>query len=251
MKILDQIEGLMENVIEGVFRRNIKRPLQPIEVGKKLISAMEAQKRVSIANTYVPNYFKVHLHPDQVDEFKTLQNTLIQELKGVLYQKAEKEYLSFIGNLRIEFHEDQSLNSGIIAVEAYFLEESLDSTGEFKLSSKQLLNVQTQVFNKRESTIVKFPSFLMKNGKDRACFELQEYRNYSIGRSPKCDFVIDDHNISRIHAWIEFVNNQWYMKDHDSTNGTFINEEKISKVLLVHGDQVRIGTTILIFQDDK
>lgn len=250
MKVLDRIEDLMENVIEGVFRRKIKNPLQPIEVGKKLIKAMEGQKRISIANTYVPNHYLISLHPDQVLEFQTLQNTLVQELKGVLYQKAEKEYLSFIGQLKIDFQEDPSLSSGIIVVEAFFTEDSKATTEEFLLGSEQAANGHTQIFKKPELIQKSIPRLVIKTGEQHQIFELSERKNYSIGRSNKCDFILDDHNVSRIHGWFKFVNDHWYLKDDRSTNGTFVNEQKVRSHQLISGDEVRIGTTTLIYQDE-
>ncbi|MGB4267071.1 MAG: FhaA domain-containing protein, partial [Limnochordia bacterium] len=62
MRILDRIESLLENVIEGKNRKGHPQ-IQPVQIGKKLAKTMEANRRVSIAKTYVPNIYVIRLHP--------------------------------------------------------------------------------------------------------------------------------------------------------------------------------------------
>ena len=50
MRILDRIESLLENVIEGKNRKGHPQ-IQPVQIGKKLAKTMEANRRVSIAKT--------------------------------------------------------------------------------------------------------------------------------------------------------------------------------------------------------
>ena len=74
---------------------------------------------------------------------------------------------------------------------------------------------------------------------------------HSIGRSHKCDLVIKDQNVSRIHAWLESFEGQWKLIDNDSTNGTYINNQRIQDQTLKNGDRIRVGTTTIIFRDGE
>src|SRR5437764_6377136 len=71
-----------------------------------------------------------------------------------------------------------------------------------------------------------------------------------IGRDENPDGIqILDQGISRRHAEIFRIGEMYFIRDLGSRNGTFVNEEKISEELLRVGDEVKIGSTILLFED--
>ncbi|MCG3180174.1 MAG: Adaptive-response sensory-kinase SasA [Phycisphaerae bacterium] len=68
-----------------------------------------------------------------------------------------------------------------------------------------------------------------------------------IGRSTG-EIDINDNTVSRLHARVYAENGTWILRDLDSANGTYINGVKISRPLpLKQGDQIRIGSTLLVF----
>lgn len=65
---------------------------------------------------------------------------------------------------------------------------------------------------------------------------------FFIGRDPKADLHIPDETLSGIHARVFYKNNQWMIEDLQSTNGTGINEERLSTpAVLIDGDEVACG----------
>lgn len=69
------------------------------------------------------------------------------------------------------------------------------------------------------------------------------------GRGTDCDFILDDTQASRRHALIEKGEEGYTLIDQDSSNGTFINEERVSgSILLSAGDVIRIGQTTFTFE---
>jgi two-component system cell cycle response regulator len=69
-----------------------------------------------------------------------------------------------------------------------------------------------------------------------------------IGRSSKADISIDQEAVSRNHALVTNTKKGVRIKDLDSTNGTFVNDEPIrSERELRNGDLVKIGRTIFKF----
>ncbi len=63
-----------------------------------------------------------------------------------------------------------------------------------------------------------------------------------IGRDPQADLHIPDDTLSGIHARVFYKNNQWMIEDLQSTNGTSINEERLSTPsVLIDGDEVTCG----------
>jgi pSer/pThr/pTyr-binding forkhead associated (FHA) protein len=68
----------------------------------------------------------------------------------------------------------------------------------------------------------------------------------TIGRGAECELHIEDTYASQQHARIFGKNGAWYVEDLGSTNGTFVNEQRlVAPALLQPGDRVRIGTTVL------
>lgn len=67
-----------------------------------------------------------------------------------------------------------------------------------------------------------------------------------IGRSPQCEVQIDQESVSRNHCRIRFHDGEFRVRDLDSTNGTYINDDLIDEEgRLRHGDQLKVGRTIL------
>jgi hypothetical protein len=64
----------------------------------------------------------------------------------------------------------------------------------------------------------------------------------SIGRDPANDCHLADETISARHARMVFHHNQWWLEDLNSTNGTFLNQERLDvPTVIVTGDEVRCG----------
>ncbi len=70
-----------------------------------------------------------------------------------------------------------------------------------------------------------------------------------VGRECTNDIVLDDASISRSHIRISRDEmGAWALTDLNSTNGTKINGKRVDSAVLRFGDQITIGTTILLFQ---
>lgn len=66
-----------------------------------------------------------------------------------------------------------------------------------------------------------------------------------VGRSSDLDMVLVEDMVSRKHARITMQQDQIWIEDLGSTNGSFVNGEKIKRARLKEGDRVLIGTSIL------
>lgn len=91
-------------------------------------------------------------------------------------------------------------------------------------------------------------------GPDRGMkFELPSHEPQLIGRSSEA-LPISDTTVSRRHAELTPDDGQWYLRDLESSNGTFVNGIRINgRVKLAAGDQIRCGSTLLVFalKDDQ
>jgi two-component system, cell cycle response regulator len=68
-----------------------------------------------------------------------------------------------------------------------------------------------------------------------------------LGRGSDCDILIDRDSVSRRHARVYRVDDQWSVEDLGSTNGSYINDMPIQRAPLRDGDFVKIGSAIFKF----
>src|ERR1700712_5294012 len=74
--------------------------------------------------------------------------------------------------------------------------------------------------------------------------EVKQFRftaPFRIGRAADCDVSLQDRFVSRVHARGYFEAGQWWIEDLNSSNGLFVNGQRLSKVLLGTGSTVRLG----------
>src|SRR6516165_1801201 len=76
-------------------------------------------------------------------------------------------------------------------------------------------------------------------------FPIATDKQILVGRSSDLDMVLVEDMVSRKHARIAMQGEQIWIEDLGSTNGTFVNGEKIKRARLKEGDRVLIGTSIL------
>jgi pSer/pThr/pTyr-binding forkhead associated (FHA) protein len=63
-----------------------------------------------------------------------------------------------------------------------------------------------------------------------------------LGRDPSVDFPLNNETISLRHCKISHNNKQWWVKDLESTNGTYLNNEPVkTETIITNGDQLRLG----------
>lgn len=80
-------------------------------------------------------------------------------------------------------------------------------------------------------------------------FHYLDEESFSIGRSGEAGLQIEENGVSRVHVVVWVTNNQMFIEDQNSKNGTRVNEQAIypsSPVPLQHGDIIQLGNYKLI-----
>ncbi len=74
-----------------------------------------------------------------------------------------------------------------------------------------------------------------------------EEAEITIGRDKNCDIEIHDDTVSSLHARLSYHHNQWWVEDLQSTNGTFLNDERVfTSIVMISGDELRLGNARLM-----
>ncbi len=69
-----------------------------------------------------------------------------------------------------------------------------------------------------------------------------------IGRDEACDISLQDKGASRRHAEVFSIGSMCFIRDLESRNGSFVNDNRITEEMLRDGDRIQIGGTIIIFE---
>jgi len=62
-----------------------------------------------------------------------------------------------------------------------------------------------------------------------------------IGRHSECDLRLPSPEVSRCHCRLLFQAGRWWLKDSKSTNGVFVNDQRVDAVAIRAGDVIRVG----------
>ena len=68
-----------------------------------------------------------------------------------------------------------------------------------------------------------------------------------LGRHPDSEISLDDITVSRRHADIRRADGGYEVADSGSLNGTYVNQERIERAVLHHGDELQIGKFRLVY----
>ncbi len=105
------------------------------------------------------------------------------------------------------------------------------------------LAVQASQISGRQVPLLRLTSTAPEGRHD---FEVAEV---IIGRDPACEQPLTNDTVSARHARLSYHHNQWWLEDLNSTNGTFLNDERVyTPVVIISGDEVRCGSESLVVE---
>ena len=71
----------------------------------------------------------------------------------------------------------------------------------------------------------------------------------TIGRAPRADFIVDAPLVSRVHCRLSAGAAELEVVDLESTNGTYVNGERVARAILRRGDRLGVGRVELTISD--
>ena len=122
MGILSEIERRLGGAIEGIFAKAFRTGLQPVELARRILKEMEANKRVGVREVWVPNGFVFSLSPPDRETFQQTEKALRRELEQVIRDGALERGWSLVGPAEVEFETDPSLKEGEFLCQAVLVE---------------------------------------------------------------------------------------------------------------------------------
>jgi pSer/pThr/pTyr-binding forkhead associated (FHA) protein len=83
-------------------------------------------------------------------------------------------------------------------------------------------------------------------------FRIPAGKMKTIGRAAGADFIVDAGMVSRVHCRLSARATDLEVTDLESTNGTYVNGQRVAQALLAHGDQLGVGrVTFRVLRDER
>ena len=258
MSLLARFEGVAERLFTAPFKKNATR-LQPVEIAKELAKAMSRNKQVSVSKVYVPNVYRVFLHPSDWGPLASFGDAFLIELSKFLFAEGERNGFTFLSKPAIELHSDETVNAREMFIEVDF-DDSVDmdwgeEDDEFQDDSNW--HERTNIF--QNSLKTNFPpepdhgrnsEYYLEiiEGPDKGAIHPLLNGVIHVGRHTQCELVLQDPEVSRRHLRITPVPQGWLLDDLGSTNGTLINNQRITLDTAQPGDRIQVGQTVLVIK---
>jgi pSer/pThr/pTyr-binding forkhead associated (FHA) protein len=204
---------------------------------------------------FVPHNLKLKM---QWDKFSTDAENALKKLENELLIAAadhinDRRYHTY-APLRLEVKPDY-FTEGVKLLASFekFTDEDGEAEMNVTLSSikpGELNIAPTAVLNNDKETFI--AHFTVDNTAQKVKLRFQKKQRLSVGRSKENDLTIADTSVSKVHASLILnAENNLVVADTGSTNGTFINGERISygKAMLIgENDKVSFGSIDVLFE---
>ncbi|MGH2724015.1 MAG: FhaA domain-containing protein [Actinomycetota bacterium] len=236
MGILKDFEARLERGIEGFFTKAFRSGLQPIEIAKRILRTMEAQKTVGVKEVWVPNRYVLFVSAEDRQRFANMENALVSELETVVVEGAREHGYGLVARPQVVFETDEALKRGDLRIQP----ELSEAPGPPPPS-------QEATPAPRPPSPAAGPARLVQVDGDGREFRLDQ-DSAVIGRLAGSEIEIQDTGASRRHAEIRRQGSDFVIVDLGSTNGTLVNEAPVAEQVLQEGDRITIGRTVLEFR---
>jgi Protein of unknown function (DUF3662)/FHA domain len=225
---LRDFERRLGGLVEGLFSKTFRSGVQPVEIAKRVVRAMDDEKQVAISEVWAPNRFEISLSNDDAPRFQQIEVALVGELKQLVLETAAERGWGLVGPPEVELFVDKDMRKGDLDVEASLME------GEEKVVPTPMpANERAELVVHDEGTTRRVPV---------------DKEILTIGRLPDCDIVLGDKGASRRHAQIRTRDGTSTLTDLGSTNGTKLNGQQVQSRALEDGDRITVGTTVIEFR---
>jgi pSer/pThr/pTyr-binding forkhead associated (FHA) protein len=200
---------------------------------------------------FVPNNIKLKM---QWDKFSTDSDDSLRKLETELLAAAvdhinDKRYFTH-APLSIEVKPDY-FTPGVRLLVSFdkFADEDREAGVQLSAPETQEQIDDSVALHKAERTFI--AAFAVRSGEKRRSIELKKGVRLGVGRTRENDLSIDDASVSKLHASLTVNDNgDLIVADTGSTNGTFVNDERIpyGKAIIVgDGGRVRFGSVDVVF----
>lgn len=266
MGLLDRLEQSIERLLEGTTGSLFRQKLEPVEIGKRLERAMMSNQRVSVDAKLVPNAYVVYLHPGDFDQIQNFQTALAREMESWLASVASRHHLTVLDRITVNFIADPATGARNPRVEAEISDQPRrpparqqprgghrpgagpagvgpgaspppqDGTSVINIPYQQASSPDARGGIRLE---------VISGALNGQVFDVPEGTS-TVGRASSNTITMNVADVSRLHAKFERNGQHLRIYDQNSTNGTRVNGEAVHISDIQEGDQLQIGSQVLL-----
>jgi len=233
---LPDVEGLLERALELPVRRLFRVALQPVELTRAVVRAMEASKQVSARGIQVPNHYRIALHPQDFRAFASWRDTMERELADYLQQYALQRGWFCPGRPLVELIESADVPTARPRVECSTV-DAVPAAPATLLQPGSPVSPPSPIRPAPPAGLSASAWLQVADAPPRPL----DQPSVRLGRAPDNDVVVPDPGVSRYHARIDQVGNRFVLRDLASSNGTWVNGAPVAEHVLGHGDTFVLG----------
>ncbi|MEK9898379.1 MAG: DUF3662 and FHA domain-containing protein [Actinomycetota bacterium] len=266
MGLLQKFEDSLDRVVNGAFAKAFKAEVQPVELAAAL--QRDVDDRASVLDrdrTVIPNVFHVELSDHDYKRLAVFKDALAAELATLVTTYAGEQHYTLLGEVRVTLSEDDELETGIFRVRSEAKAEVTSRAGVVEAAepappAPAAAAPSSAASAAPEATLSPYeqpaaqshePSGSKSGGQPRLEVGGQAYplvRAITLmGRGTDADIRVEDPGVSRKHCEI-VVGNPAIIRDLKSTNGTFVDGNRIDECTLTEGAIVKLGGTAFTFR---
>lgn len=239
---MSRVERFIERLVERPSARLFGTRLQPIQILRRIERAMEAGRDADGTRGLVPDRYVVRLHPDDLATLVPAEAVAGALASGALSFARARGY-ALRDRPRVTLQPEEALRPGEVEVdaEASPVAEAAIAGGSAAPDSG------TRVY---EVPIVRAPEIVIEVREPNRSARRVPLTGapIRIGRAPECELVLKDSRVSRRHARLHARDGVLVLTDLGSTNGTRVNDHRVTEVVLGAGDRILIGDTQLVVE---
>ncbi len=275
MGLFDRVERGLERAVHGAFAKAFKAEVQPVEIAAAIRRAMDDRAAViGHGRTFVPNLFTIELAPTDFERLTGFSDMLTDELVASAQEHAESQRYQPGGPIQVHFLSKEDLETGVFRVRPSTAKGAAPAapTATPAEASPPSGPVAAQPapaeawppaaaatvlpeYTRNEPVA---PAHPQTHPAERPWLDVDGDRYpllaaiTVLGRDNTADVILDDPGISRQHTEIRVTSDGPHLvasiRDLGSTNGTFVNGERITSQHLADGDRVTVGRTALTYR---
>lgn len=225
MSAFGKFERGVENVVASVFNRAFRSDVKPVEIASAINREMDEHAAVyGRGRTIAPNEYTVTLSESDVEKIDEWgRPALVKELTEHAIEYATSQDYVFLGLVSIDFRGDPEQGEGAVKVDSTTSRGAVAPvTTSVPSSTNPIIDIEGQRY------VLTGPVTI-------------------IGRGSDADVTVDDTGVSRHHLELRVTPRGVIATDLNSTNGSFVEGNRITAATLVDGNTLQIGRTRIMF----
>ena len=273
MGVFDRVERGLERAVHGVFAKAFKSEVQPVEIASAMRRAMDDRATtIGHGRTFVPNLFTIELAPTDFERLTGFSDMLTDELVASAQEHAESQRYRPGGPIQVQFVSREDLDTGVFRVRPATAKGAAEPSALPLSPAVGPPAASPAAANGGPASGAALPPSPITHHEPVAArtrshpaqrpwldVDGDHYPLLAaitiLGRDNTADVILDDPGISRQHTEIRVTSDGPHLitniRDLGSTNGTFVNGERITSQRLTDGDRVNVGRTALIFRAER